>query len=81
MNLETITTIAQASPAVIFAIVIYAAVKKWWVPGWLYSQTLAERDEWKRIALAALDEARETSATARKATDVAAVAVTRGSGQ
>lgn len=49
---HVITLLTGPGGALVFALVIlWAGVKRYWVFGWAYTACIAERDEWKEVAL------------------------------
>lgn len=49
---DVFSLLADASGPMLMAIIIWGAIKEWWVPGAVFRRVLAERDEWKTLALA-----------------------------
>ena len=41
-------------------IIVWGALKRWWVPGWLYEQERQEKEEFKDLALKSVTIAEKT---------------------
>lgn len=52
-TLPLIERLASAPTAVLLLVIIFAGYREWWVWGTTYRAALADRDEWKRIAMEA----------------------------
>jgi Mn2+/Fe2+ NRAMP family transporter len=66
-----ITLLTGPGAALIFALVVlYAGYKRWWVFGWIYQETLAEKKEWKEAALRSVTVAERAISPPKDKTDV-----------
>lgn len=50
-ELELIPLISDLTAPALMAIIIWGAIKEWWVPGKTHRRMVAERDELLRLAL------------------------------
>jgi len=50
----------------ILFVALLGGMRKWWVWGWAYDQVVAERDEWKHLALKSFELASKVTEAAEK---------------
>lgn len=68
---DIIKTIGDLGVMGLLVVLMYGGIKRWWVYGWQYSEMVADRDQWKEMAL------RGTELAERATNTVAAVSEPR----
>ena len=65
--LQLAERLASAPTVVLLLLIIFAGAKEWWVWGTTYRAALADRDEWKRIAMESTGLVRVATKAVREA--------------
>lgn len=65
--LQLAERLASAPTVVLLLLIIFAGFKEWWVWGTTYRAALADRDEWKRIAMESTGLVRVATKAVREA--------------
>jgi hypothetical protein len=64
---ELVGLVTDGGVIALLILILVGGHRRWWVWGWLHKETVADRDEWKQLALRGTGLAETATSAARKA--------------